>query len=71
MFAGLTVSQIHQENQKLTTDLYRQLKKYSALRALIKGLSVSYGGTAVIYGSDGMICGCSFEEVHYAEQAFE
>ena len=71
MFAGLTVSQIHQENQKLITDLYRQLKKYSALRALIKALSVSYARNVVMYGSDGMINACSFEEVRCAEPAFD
>ncbi|XP_037084544.1 uncharacterized protein LOC119104912 [Pollicipes pollicipes] len=44
---GLTITQIHQENQKLTTDLYRQLKKYSALRALIKGLSDAYAASKI------------------------
>lgn len=39
-FAGMTTSQILDENNALTNELYRLLRKYSSLRTLMRELKV-------------------------------
>ncbi|KAK7083982.1 hypothetical protein SK128_009158 [Halocaridina rubra] len=44
---GMTTSQILEENNSLTNELYRQLRKYSSLRTLMRELKDDYGESKI------------------------